>query len=192
MSIFALIGSSKKNFKNIFPTYCYVKIPLCDPFLSRSQFFKYKIFTKLPCVNIVSREVFFKHFSYVFLCKTLNPAWGLGSWSERHDFERQCDKQWTKTLQMIRWKIYQLFHLLQSWHYLPLDLNEYSLQPFLQDNSSTIAKLQRIIVCDMFSVFESQITVAAASVQARKKSFSFSWMHHCYHKHQYNFDKLLE
>lgn len=50
----------------------------------------------------------------------------------------------------------------------PLDLNEYSVQPFLHDNSSTIAKLQRIIVCDMFSDFESQITVAAASVQARK------------------------
>lgn len=35
------------------------------------------------------------------------------------------------------------------------DTNEYSLEPFLQDNSSTIAELQRIIVCDIFSDFES-------------------------------------
>lgn len=54
-----------------------------------------------------------------------------------------------------------------------MDLNEYSLQPFLQYNSSTIAKLQRINVGDILSDFESQITEAAASVQARKNLSDF-------------------
>lgn len=50
----------------------------------------------------------------------------------------------------------------------PQDTNEYSLVPFLQDNRSRIAELQRINVGDIFSDFESQITATAASVQTRQ------------------------
>lgn len=48
------------------------------------------------------------------------------------------------------------------------DTNEYSLRPFLQDNSSTIAEIQRINVGDILSDFESEITATAASVQIRQ------------------------
>lgn len=50
----------------------------------------------------------------------------------------------------------------------PQDTNEYSLRPFLQDNSSTIAEIQRINVGDILSDFESEITATAASVQIRQ------------------------
>lgn len=49
----------------------------------------------------------------------------------------------------------------------PQDTNESSLVPFVQDNGSTIAELQGINIGDLFSDFESQTTVAAASVQTK-------------------------
>uniref|UniRef100_A0A8W8HKQ2 Uncharacterized protein n=1 Tax=Magallana gigas TaxID=29159 RepID=A0A8W8HKQ2_MAGGI len=54
-----------------------------------------------------------------------------------------------------------------SWR-LGQDTNEYSLRLFLQDNSSTIAEIQRINVGDILSDFESEITATAASVQIRQ------------------------
>lgn len=50
----------------------------------------------------------------------------------------------------------------------PRDTNVYSLVPILQDNSPTIAELQRNNVGDILSDFESQITATAASVQNRE------------------------
>lgn len=67
------------------------------------------------------------------------------------------------------------------------DTNEYSLRPFLQDNSSIIAEIQRINVGDILSDLNPKLQQQQPPCRSGKYFQLFMDAPYYYHKHQCKF-----